>query len=192
MLLPSSPTQTQSPPMQTGPIAKAPRSGSFSWMFRALLSIAMLGYAGGSCVGQEAQETFKPDQSNIPVRAPEGAIVLLDENHLEFLSMKGEATDWSRDAECLVAAKSPSHVNHIVSKWHFRDADIHVEFMVSDVAEGNSGIYIHGNYEMQIFNSFGKEEINEHVEGALYGFAKPLVNASRKAGEWQVYDIRYL
>jgi len=184
MLLPSS-------PMQTGPIAKAPRSGSFSWMFRALLSIAMLGYAGGSCVGQEAQETFKPDQSNIPVRAPEGAIVLLDENHLEFLSMKGEATDWSRDAECLVAAKSPSHVNHIVSKWHFRDADIHVEFMVSDVAEGNSGIYIHGNYEMQIFNSFGKEEINEHVEGALYGFAKPLVNASRKAGEWQVYDIRY-
>ena len=63
--------------------------------------------------------------------------------------------------------------------------------MVSDVAEGNSGIYIHGNYEMQIFNSFGKEEMNEHVEGALYGFAKPLVNASRKAGEWQVYDIRY-
>jgi len=136
-------------------------------------------------------EGFAPDQSQIPTPAPEGAIILLDEQKLEFLSMRGEATDWTRDADSLVAAKSPSHVNHIVSRWHFRDADIHVEFMVSEIAEGNSGIYIHGNYEMQIFNSYGKQDLNEHAEGALYGFAKPLVNASRKAGEWQVYDIRY-
>lgn len=136
-------------------------------------------------------EGFAPDQSKIPTPAPEGAIILLDEQKLEFLSMRGEATDWTREADSLVAAKSPSHVNHIVSRWHFRDADIHVEFMVSEIAEGNSGIYIHGNYEMQIFNSYGKQDLNEHVEGALYGFAKPLVNASRKAGEWQVYDIRY-
>ena len=136
-------------------------------------------------------EGFAPDQSQIPTPAPEGAIILLDEQKLEFLSMRGEATDWTRDADSLVAAKSPSHVNHIVSRWHFRDADIHVEFMVSEIAEGNSGIYIHGNYEMQIFNSYGKQDLNEHAEGALYGFAKPLINASRKAGEWQVYDIRY-
>lgn len=148
--------------------------------------------AGGDTTTSSAiSEGFAPEQSKIPTPAPEGAIILLDDQKLEFLSMRGEATDWTRDAETLIAAKSPSHVNHVVSRWHFRDADIHVEFMVSEVAEGNSGIYIHGNYELQIFNSYGKQELNEHVEGALYGFAKPLVNASRKAGEWQVYDIRY-
>ena len=54
-----------------------------------------------------------------------------------------------------------------------------------------SGIYIHGNYELQIFNSYGKKDVTEQDEGALYGFSKPLVNAAKPAGEWQVYDIRY-
>ena len=58
-------------------------------------------------------------------------------------------------------------MNHIVSRWHFRDADIHVEFMVSEIAEGNSGIYIHGNYEMQIFNSYGKQDLNEHADDGV-------------------------
>ncbi|MFM9063333.1 MAG: family 16 glycoside hydrolase, partial [Pirellula sp.] len=82
--------------------------------------------------------------------------------------MRGEAIDWKREDQTLVSTKSENRVNHIVSKWHFQDADIHVEFMVSEVAEGNSGIYIHGNYELQIFNSFGKKEITEHDQGALY------------------------
>lgn len=139
---------------------------------------------------QESQ-IFRPDQSVLPSPVPKGAIVLLDTKEHRFLSMKGQAIDWTRDDQGLIATKSENRVNHIVSQWHFQDADIHVEFMVSDLAEGNSGIYIHGNYELQIFNSFGKKEINEHDQGALYGFAKPLVNASKKPGEWQVYDIRY-
>ena len=141
-----------------------------------------------------AQESpvFRPDQSVLPSPVPKGAIVLLDSMDHQFLSMKGQAIDWKRDDQGLIATKSENRVNHIVSKWHFRDADIHVEFMVSELAEGNSGIYIHGNYELQIFNSFGKKEVTEHDQGALYGFAKPLVNASKKPGQWQVYDIRYI
>jgi hypothetical protein len=74
---------------------------------------------------------------------------------------------------------------------HLRDAEIHVEFAVDARAEGNSGVYIHGNYELQIFNSFGKQNPDAHDEGAIYDFHAPLVNASRKPGEWQVYDIRH-
>jgi hypothetical protein len=81
--------------------------------------------------------------------------------------------------------------NHIVSKLHFRDADIHVEFMLPEKGPGNSGVYIHGHYEVQIFNSFGKEAVTQEDAGALYGFHKPLVNACRNPGEWQVFDIRY-
>jgi hypothetical protein len=74
----------------------------------------------------------------------------------------------------------------------FQDADIHAEFMVSPEAKGNSGLYIHGHYEMQIYDSFGVEPPTEQDEGAVYRFGKPLVNASRPTGEWQVYDIRFI
>ncbi|MFM7043334.1 MAG: DUF1080 domain-containing protein, partial [Planctomycetaceae bacterium] len=73
----------------------------------------------------------------------------------------------------------------------FGDADIHAEFMVSPEEHGNSGLYIHGHYEMQIYDSFGTDPPTEQDEGSLYRFAPPLVNASRPAGDWQVYDIRY-
>jgi hypothetical protein len=64
--------------------------------------------------------------------------------------------------------------------------------MVSPEADGNSGLYIHGHYEMQIYDSFGITDPTEQDEGSLYRFGKPLVNASRPAGEWQVYDIRFI
>ena len=135
---------------------------------------------------------FAPEQENLPIKPPSDVIVLFDgkdTNH--FLSMKGEAIDWPIEDGCLVSYRGGRRTNHVVSKYHFRDADIHVEFMVHPKGSGNSGIYIHGNYELQIFDSFGKDKPGSGDQGALYGFAKPLVNAARKAGEWQVYDIRY-
>jgi hypothetical protein len=135
--------------------------------------------------------SFHPDQSTLPVPPPEGAIILFDGEHQRFVSMQGTAIDWTIDKDTLTAVRKEGRVNHLVSRWHVRDADVHVEFKVSEIAEGNSGIYLHGNYELQIFNSHGVESPTEHDAGALYGFAAPLVNAARPVGEWQVYDIRY-
>lgn len=136
-------------------------------------------------------DQFKPDQSKLPVPPPKGAIALLDENgnHL-FVSMAGEKINWQiKDG---VAVPTPKgNKNHIVSKLHFKDADIHVEFMLPEKGPGNSGVYIHGHYEIQILNSFSKEKITQEDAGSLYGFSPPLVNACRKPGEWQVFDIRY-
>lgn len=134
---------------------------------------------------------FKPDQSNLPTPPPKGAIVLLDDkgNH-SFLSMAGEKTNWPVKEGVMVSTPKRNQ-NHIVSKLHFKDAHIHVEFLLPDKGPGNSGVYIHGNYEIQILNSFGKEKVTQDDAGAVYGFAPPLVNACRKPGEWQVFDIRY-
>jgi hypothetical protein len=140
--------------------------------------------------GQD-DNAFQPEQSVLPVPPPENAIVLFDGTTARFRSMQGGPINWPIEDGCLVSTRSEGRVNHIVSEWHFRDADVHVEFMVSEIAEGNSGVYLHGNYELQIFNSYGVASPTEQDEGALYGFAPPLVNASRKPGEWQVYDIRY-
>ena len=117
---------------------------------------------------------FEPDQSKLPAQAPKNAIVLLDKkgNHL-FLSMSGEKIDWPIKDGVLVPTPK-GNKNHIVSKLHFRDADIHVEFMLPEKGPGNSGVYIHGHYEVQILNSFGKEAISQEDAGAIYGFSKPI------------------
>ncbi|HEY1066445.1 MAG TPA: DUF1080 domain-containing protein [Pirellulales bacterium] len=135
---------------------------------------------------------FEPDQSTLPVAPPKGAVVLLDErgNH-SFVSMAGEPINWPVEDGVLTSTSNKKNQNHIVSKLHFRDADIHVEFMLPKTASGNSGVYIHGNYEVQIINSFGKEKVTQDDAGALYGFSAPLENACKQPGEWQVLDVRY-
>lgn len=146
-----------------------------------LLALSLLG----------ADADFKPDQSKLPVPAPKGATMLLDERGKhQFLSMAGEKIDWPIE-EGVAVSTPKKNQNHIVSKLHFRDADIHVEFLLPEKGPANSGVYIHGHYEVQILNSFGKEKITQEDAGALYGFAPPLENACRKPGEWQVFDIRY-
>ena len=142
-------------------------------------------------------DDFRPDQSKLPAPIPADAIVLFDgtnakggSDHL-FVSMSGEAPNWPIEDGALVSTQKPGNVNHLCSRLHFRDADIHVEFLLPEKGAGNSGIYLHGNFELQIINSHQAKNLTQQEMGALYGFAPPLVNAARPPGEWQVYDIRF-
>jgi len=136
-------------------------------------------------------DDFHPNQQSLPVAPPKDAIVLLGSDTNEFLSKHGEAINWPLEEGVLTSTRGEGRSNHIVSKLHFRDADIHVEFKLPPKGSGNSGIYIHGNYELQIINSVGKEKLDQGDIGAVYGFAPALVNAGQGPGKWQVYDIRY-
>ncbi len=135
---------------------------------------------------------FEPKQDKLPVAVPPGATVLFDgSGSTKFLSKTGEKINWPITDGQLVSTKGGQNSNHIVSSIHFRDAVIHVEFLLPPKGSGNSGVYIHGNYELQIIRSHDKKTLTQKDMGAVYGFAKPLVNAARKPGEWQVYDILY-
>lgn len=139
-----------------------------------------------------ADPGFQPAQDKLPVPPPAGATVLLDDKGKHaFLSMAGGPIDWPVEDGALDSTSNKKNQNHVVSKLHFKDADIHVEFLLPEKGTGNSGVYIHGNYEVQILNSAGKAKVTQEDAGALYGFSPPLVNACRKPGEWQVFDIRY-
>ena len=135
---------------------------------------------------------FEPRQDKLPAPVPPGATVLFDgSDATKFLSKTGEKINWPIEDGSLVSTRGGSNSNHVVSAIHFRDAVIHVEFLLPPKGSGNSGVYIHGNYELQIIRSHGKKDVTQKDMGAVYGFAKPLVNAARKPGEWQVYDILY-
>ena len=82
------------------------------------------------------------------------------------------------------------------SEYEYGDAHVHVEFNLPYMPEkegqdrANSGLFIHGCYEIQILDSYGKEgPLALDDCGALYGIAAPLVNACKAPGEWQSFDV---
>lgn len=75
---------------------------------------------------------------------------------------------------------------NIATRGNYGDFKLHVEFRYP--AEGNSGIYLRGRYEVQIEDSYG-QETSSHRLGGVYGFLIPNENAAKPAGEWQSYDI---
>ncbi len=81
------------------------------------------------------------------------------------------------------------------TKQEFGDCQIHLEWASpekvsgSGQGRGNSGVYIMGKYEIQILDSHDNPTYFDGQAGSLYKQWPPLVNASRKPGEWQTYDI---
>ncbi len=83
----------------------------------------------------------------------------------------------------------------IFSKEEFGDCQLHVEWASpSDVkgegqGRGNSGVYLMGRYEIQVLDCYRNKTYPNGQCGAFYGHNAPLINACRKPGEWQAYDI---
>ena len=78
----------------------------------------------------------------------------------------------------------------------FTDFQLHVEFRtptprVPGPTSGNSGVYIQGRYEVQIFDSFGVATPGTNDCGAIWGLIPPTTNACLAPGEWQSYDITF-
>jgi hypothetical protein len=66
--------------------------------------------------------------------------------------------------------------------------DFNLKLEVNCPADGNSGIYLRGMYEIQVFDSY-KKELDSHNMGAVYSRIKPTVSAEKPAGTWQTFDI---
>jgi hypothetical protein len=83
----------------------------------------------------------------------------------------------------------------LLTKKPFGDCQLHVEWATPAKADGgpmtwgNSGILFFGKYELQIIESRASKIYADGIAGAIYGQTPPLVNVSRKPGEWQTYDI---
>ncbi len=71
----------------------------------------------------------------------------------------------------------------------FGDAIIELEVMVPKGS--NSGVYVMGEYEIQMLDSYGRKKLGGGDMGAIYGAAPPRVNACKKPGEWQKYEIHF-
>jgi hypothetical protein len=87
----------------------------------------------------------------------------------------------------LVNAKGGGVDIYSEEKWG--DCTIEVELMVPKGS--NSGIYVMGEYEVQVLDSYGRKKVGAGDLGGLYGAASPKTNAAKKPGEWQKFVIDF-
>ena len=82
----------------------------------------------------------------------------------------------------------------IQSTQSFNDFVLHVEFRTpspTDAGNGNSGVFLQGRYEVQIFNSSGVISPTGNDCGAIWNQRAPSTNACLAPGVWQRYDITF-
>lgn len=77
------------------------------------------------------------------------------------------------------------------SEASFGDCVIELEVFVPKGS--NSGVYVMGEYEVQVFDSFGKEDakMGGGDMGAIYSAQAPKVNATKAPGQWNKYVIDF-
>ncbi len=116
-----------------------------------------------------------------------------------------KSVSWSEAAaERLVAAPAPGGIivngletrtMNLVTERTFGDFELYLEFMLAK--QSNSGVYHHGLYELQVFDSYGSTRPLTYSDGGGiyhrwdngkgFGGSPPRANASRPPGQWQFY-----
>ncbi len=157
---------------------------------RMMAVICLLPFAVTALRAEEPQPpVVDPGQ---PGGAPSDAIVLFDGKDLsKFRGERKPEPTW-KIADGAMESTPPGGV---FSKEEFGDIQLHVEWAAPTVPKGegqgrgNSGVYLMGRYEIQVLDCFNNKTYPNGQCGAFYGHNPPLVNACRKPGDWQVYDI---
>jgi len=125
---------------------------------------------------------------------PSDAIVLFDGRDLSHWKGKTGPAQWDVHNGVLTVKKGTGDIE---SKQLFRDIQLHLEWLIpTDISgegqrRGNSGVFLEGRYEIQIVDSYSNRTYADGQAGSVYGQARPLVNAMRKPGEWNVFDVLY-
>lgn len=170
--------------------------------------LLILFFASTTVMAQENKNKKTPESSEIwepqprvitpgatPGDAPSDAIILFDGKDLsKWTSSDGDAPKWTvKDGAVTVAPGGKD----IKTKQEFGDMQLHIEWRSPAVTDpskvsqgrGNSGIFLQGLYEVQVLDNYENKTYANGQAGSIYKQHIPLVNACKKPGEWQTYDI---
>ena len=138
-----------------------------------------------------------PRSASTPVIPPADAIILFDGKSLANWRSADSAmgpAKWKVENGYMEVVRG---TGAIMTARGFGDVQLHVEFAtavglpdsIKGQARSNSGVFLMRSYEVQVLDSHNNATYPDGQAGAIYGQYPPLANASRKAGEWQTYDI---
>ncbi|WP_229311673.1 3-keto-disaccharide hydrolase [Larkinella rosea] len=135
-----------------------------------------------------------------PLDAPSDAIVLFDGKNLDqWVSVKDKSpANWTVEKGVLTVNKAAGNIE---TRQSFKNYQLHIEWKIPEKisltgqSRGNSGIFLastgpgDAGYELQVLDSYENKTYSNGQAGSIYKQAIPLANASKKPGEWQVYDV---
>ena len=132
--------------------------------------------------------------------APSDAVILFDGKSLdEWVSTRDKSPAGWTVADGIITVNKKA--GNIETKRSFRNYQLHIEWRIpatitgTGQARGNSGLFLaapgpgDAGYELQILDSYENKTYVNGQAGAIYKQYPPLVNACRKPGEWQSYDV---
>ncbi|GEO05280.1 endo-1,3-1,4-beta glucanase-related protein [Adhaeribacter aerolatus] len=133
--------------------------------------------------------------------APSDAIVLFDGKNLDqwvSTSDPAKPAQWTVNKGVFTVKKGTGNIQ---TKQAFQDYQLHIEWQIPEKingkgqGRGNSGLFLASTgkgddgYELQVLDSYNNRTYSNGQAGSIYKQTPPLVNAMRKPGEWNVYDI---
>lgn len=125
----------------------------------------------------------------------EGYRLLFDGNTLNGWAATSHPENWEASDGKIICKGGTN--GYLYTEDRFEDFVLHLEYRTEP--QVNSGIFfrwteledpVHTGLEMQILDTFDREEMDKHCSGALYDLVAPSVNAARPAGEWNQVTIR--
>lgn len=128
--------------------------------------------------------------------APSDAVVLFDGTDTsKWTGRDGGPVRWKVENGYLEVA---SRTGDIRTKDSFGDCQLHIEWAApaevkgDSQGRGNSGVFLMDRYEIQVLDGYDNPTYADGITAAVYGQHPPLVNACRKPGDWQTYDIVFV
>jgi hypothetical protein len=130
-----------------------------------------------------------------PLPVPKDAVVLFDGTSLDaWESPEGKPAAWRVKDSLLEVIPGAGSIQ---TRDRFGDVQLHVEWAAPDPPtgvgqdRGNSGIFLMGQFELQVLDSYHTDTYADGLAGAIYGQYPPLFNATRPPGQWQTYDVAF-
>ncbi|HXG94771.1 MAG TPA: DUF1080 domain-containing protein [Blastocatellia bacterium] len=174
------------------------------WTLLSLTTIVVISTLKVIASSQTTQDPgpFPPPKREPPIVTPgktnsdppSDAIVLFDGKDLSrWRSANGSGPAKWKVADGYVEVVPGT--GDIATKEEFGDCQLHIEWATPAEVKGegqergNSGVFLMERYEVQVLDSYNNKTYYHGQAGAIYNQYAPLVNASRKPGEWQTYDI---
>jgi hypothetical protein len=158
-----------------------------------------------SCTAQsqitdpKATEVWEPEPRKVTPgtnnSAPSDAIVLFDgSNFNEWVHTNkvADSVKWTIEDSAMTVKPQTGGIK---TRRTFGDIQLHLEFRTPAVVKGegqlrgNSGVFFQERYEVQVLDNYDNKTYPNGQAGSVYKQSIPLVNACKKPGEWQTYDI---
>lgn len=173
---------------------------ALSLLVLLLLNLAAFAQvANRELLDPKVTEVWEPKAKKIApgnaTEAPSDAVVIFNGKDLnEWVALDETPAKWEVKDGAFTVVKGTGDIK---TKKQFGDMQLHIEWRSPSVVEsegqgrGNSGIFLQERYELQVLDSYESQTYRNGQAGAIYKQHGPLVNATRKPGEWQAYDIIY-